>query len=98
MDDFLFTHWHVATTPGILIGIAAGLLLGLFHFATLKWNTRFYLAGDHAMALLLHTCRFLVLIVAMTMLAKAGAAPLLAAMASLLAARTLILRLARRVP
>ena len=92
MDNFLFTHWTVSLQLGAAIGVAAGALLGFIHFMSLKWNTQFYLSGDHGKALALHFGRFAILIVALTALAKVGAVALLVAMASMLAVRAVIVR------
>lgn len=46
----------------ILVGLAAGLLLGLIHFGSLWWNARLYAGGGWARALCLHLLRFCLLL------------------------------------
>lgn len=92
MNSLLFTNFALSLPLQALIGIGAGLLLGFLHFLSLKWNTRFYLEGRHGKALALQFGRFAVLIVTLTLVAKAGAVALLCAMAAILGARALVLR------
>ncbi|MGO9263553.1 MAG: ATP synthase subunit I [Candidatus Binataceae bacterium] len=68
--------------------VALGVLIGVGYFAALGWNVRLY-AGHGAgwRALLFHLSRLAVAVVAFTLCAKQGAAPLLASFAGFLAAR-----------
>ncbi|GEO86128.1 MULTISPECIES: ATP synthase subunit I [Alphaproteobacteria] len=92
MTEFLHAQWTVGMPFAILIGIGAGSLLGIAHFMSLKWNTRFYLDGGLAKAFLLQLARIAILVVVMTLLAKLGAVALLTGLACVLAVRAVIMR------
>jgi F1F0 ATPase subunit 2 len=96
MASFLFQHWSVTAPIQLLAGAGVGILLGLVHFMTLKWNTKAYLDGDHGLAFAMQVMRFALLIAALTLLAKMGAISLLSGMAFILLARAFILRRERR--
>lgn len=96
MGNFLFSNWAVSLPLAAAIGMVAGVLAGLIHFISLKWNTQFYLQGEHGKALLLQLFRFGFLITVLTVLAKTGAAALLTGMACILAARSIVLRRERK--
>jgi len=67
---------------------ALGGLIGVIYFVALAWNVRLY-AGHGAgwRALIFHLSRLAVAVVAFTLCAKQGAAPLLASFAGFLATR-----------
>ncbi len=78
---------------GVLIGLVAGVLVGLFHFRSLWWNTQAYANGGNPLrALALQFVRFGGLIAVLFGLAKLGALPLLAGALGLLLARSFVLR------
>jgi F1F0 ATPase subunit 2 len=77
---------------GALVGIAAGILLGLIHFGSLWWNVRLLASGGALRALAIQVLRFALLTAALLGLAKLGAAALLAGGLGLLLARGLLLR------
>jgi F1F0 ATPase subunit 2 len=81
---------------GLLVGLAAGTLLGFLHFGSLLWNTRLYLDGGWATALGLQLLRFGLLVVCLAGLAMLGALPLLGAALGLLLARGVLVRWAGR--
>lgn len=70
----------------------AGTLLGLLHFAFLRWNVRCLLSGRPLFSLGLQLLRFALTGGALALVAKLfGAMPLLAGTLGLLAARTRVL-------
>lgn len=76
-----------------MLGLAAGTLLGLAHFGSLRRNARLYAGGGTvAGALLLQLGRFALLAGGLTLLARLGALPLLSGALGLLVARSAILR------
>jgi F1F0 ATPase subunit 2 len=81
-----------------LLGLAAGMALGLAHFASLAWNTRLYVKGGAARALTVQLLRLALLALAFAWLARSGALPLLAGALGLLLARRLVLRRLGAVP
>lgn len=91
------THDLAALAPAIpaAAGLAAGALLGLLFFGSLRWNARLY-GGRVLLALGAQLARFGVLAVALTLLARWGAAPLLAAALGLMLARRVVLRRVER--
>ena len=97
MTSSILAHWDVPAPYAILIGIAAGAVIGFIHFASLKWNTRFYIAGGFAKAAALQFVRFAVLVAGFALVAKLGWAALLAATAALTVVRMVILRREREV-
>lgn len=67
-----------------------GLALGLAHFHGLRRDTRAYLArGVRLGAVAAHAARLLATVVALVLIARSGAIPLLAALLGFLAARFL---------
>jgi F1F0 ATPase subunit 2 len=82
----------LAMLAGIAGWLAAGALIGAFHFLTLRTSARMLAAGSSLpAALALHLTRFVVITGALTVIARYGALPLLAAMLGLLAARTAVI-------
>lgn len=76
---------------------ALGLALGHVHFRGLARTTQAYVgSGVQARTVLLHTIRILITAGALFLVARQGAAPLLAASAGFLVARAAAVRAARR--
>ncbi|HVZ10003.1 ATP synthase subunit I [Rhodopila sp.] len=82
----------MATAAHIALGIAAGVLVGLLHFATLRWATALYLGRHFALGLSLQLARLAVLGLVLSLLAHLGASALLAGALGLLAVRRPFLR------
>lgn len=76
----------------IILGMAAGALLGLLHFATLRWNTALYLGRNFALGLGLQVLRLAAVGLVFFLLARLGASALLAGALGLLAVRRPFLR------
>jgi F1F0 ATPase subunit 2 len=78
--------------------LAAGALIGAFHFLTLRWNVRMLATGQSLpLALALQLVRLAVIAGALAVIAvHFGALPLLVAAAGVLAARTVIVRIGVR--
>lgn len=85
----------VATTAHIVLGLAAGALVGLFHFATLRWSTTLYLDRKFALGLGLQLVRLAVVGLVLFILAHIGAGTLLAGALGLTAVRRPFLHRAR---
>jgi F1F0 ATPase subunit 2 len=82
---------------GAAIGLAVGLALGLAHFASLRRVTALYLdGGSPARAVALQLLRLALLAGLMLLLARLGAAPLIAGALGTILAREVILRRARK--
>lgn len=77
---------------GVAVAVAAGFALGLAYFAALRANVRLYADGRPAAALAVHAARTAVVVAAAVAAARAGAVPLLAALAGFVAARTVVVR------
>jgi F1F0 ATPase subunit 2 len=82
---------------GIVVGrIAAcllvGIVLGTGFFAMLRLNVRLYGSRRWPLAILVHLARWSLLVVALILLARAGATPLLSAAMGLLVARGAVMR------
>lgn len=86
---------NLALAPGLALAFAAGLLLGLLHFATLGAAVARYTGGHVAVGLALHVVRMVILVAALYGLARMGAGPLLAGAAGLFVGRAIIMRRAR---
>jgi F1F0 ATPase subunit 2 len=78
--------------------LAAGALIGVFHFMTLRWNVQmFAVGGSLVLASLSQLVRFALVACLLVVIARQfGALPLLAAAAGILAARSVVLRLGVR--
>ncbi|MBN8186367.1 MAG: N-ATPase subunit AtpR [Salipiger thiooxidans] len=77
----------------LFAGLAAGLALGLFHFATLHRVTALYVGGGSApKALALQLGRFALLVAGLVLLALWGATALLAGAAGVMIGRAVVLR------
>ena len=71
----------------------AGLMLGLVHFLGLRVNTRLFLEdGANLRAIGLHLMRVVATVVAFSLIAQAGALPVLAAFVGFLFARIAVQR------
>lgn len=83
----IYEHlFFVAQTSGWFL---AGVLLGLLHFVSLRWNVRCLLGGQPLFSLGLQLLRFAITGGALVLVAKSfGAMPLLAGTLGLMAART----------
>jgi F1F0 ATPase subunit 2 len=82
----------IAMLAGIAGWLAAGGLIGVLHFLTLRRSARMLAAGSSLpAALVFHLARFVVTVGALTVIARHGALPLLAATLGLLAARTAVI-------
>jgi len=67
---------------------ALGSLIGAGYFAALAWNVRLYVShGGGLKALLLHLSRLAVAVVALTLCARQGAAPMIASFVGFMAIR-----------
>lgn len=88
------------TTIGFqgMIGLVAGFLIGLLHFATLRWTLHLFSGGSLAEAFLLQFLRLGLLGGALYLLAVLGAMALLSGMLAILLARSVILRRTRSFP
>lgn len=85
--------------PTLLIaaGFALGLGLGLIHFASLKRVAELYVGGGSlGRALGLQLLRLAILTGLLVLLARQGAAPLLAGALGIIVARWIVLRRARK--
>lgn len=80
------------------LGLFAGTLLGLFHFASLRANVRLYVEGGAVRAVGIQILRFGLLVAVLAVLAKLGAVALLAGAAGLFIARGFVLRWVERTP
>lgn len=82
---------------GIVVGrmaawILVGVLLGMGFFVMLRLNVRLYGSRRWPLAILVHVTRWSLLVVALVLLARAGATPLLSAAMGLLVARGAVMR------
>lgn len=84
---------HLVSSPVLIfLSSAAGILLGVVHFGSLRWITRLYVGGRPWQAFGLQVFRFAVLLATLAALARFGASSLLAGALGLLAIRRPILR------
>jgi hypothetical protein len=88
---------HLPLAAHIPVGMTAGLVAGLIHFATLHRNVELLALGSIAKALAIQGARLGLLLVILFVLAKLGAWALLCGAAGLLAARTVMLRRYRAI-
>jgi len=75
----------------IAIGLIAGFLTGLLHFASLWWNARLFTAGAAGMAIALQLARIAVAVGVLTLLARLGFATLVSGGIAFLVARPLLI-------
>jgi hypothetical protein len=84
------TATHAAT---VCLFAGAGLMLGLVHFLGVRLSTRLYLEdGANLRAIGLHLLRVAATVVAFSLIAQAGALPLLAAFTGFLVGRIAVQR------
>lgn len=82
-------HDSLSLVAGAVAWSLAGVLLGILHFVSLRWNVRCILGGRPLASLGLHLLRLMVTGMALALVAKLfGAVPLLAGTLGLMAART----------
>jgi len=76
----------------LMIGFAAGAILGAAHLGSLWWSVVLLRNGRPILGVMTQALRFVVLAAALAIIARHGAAPLIAAATGVLAARTVLLR------
>ena len=81
----------------LMIGLAAGAILGAAHLASLWWSVILLRDGHPVLGILAQALRFVVLAAGLAVIARHGAAPLIAAAVGVLAARALLLRRLERM-
>ena len=81
-----------AMIVALMLGLAAGALLGAAHLASLWWSVVLLRDGRPILGVMAQAFRFVALALALALIARHGAAPLLAAAFGVLAARALLLR------
>ncbi len=91
----LFPYLYPAVQ--LILAVVAGLMLGLFHFASLRWLTRHYLLASLPFVMAAWALRIMVLIAAFVLLARWGGGPLLAGAIGLLIGRWWIMRRVRKI-
>jgi F1F0 ATPase subunit 2 len=96
MDAQAMTAFHLSAHDLAFAAawLAAGLVIGAIHFLSLRWNVRM-LAADRSMLLAaaVQFGRFVALGILLAVIARTfGAFPLLAGVAGIVTARTLIVR------
>ncbi len=79
------------------IGVAAGAALGAAHLASLWWSVVLLRDRRPILGATMQALRFVVLALALAVIARHGAAPLLAAAFGVLTARALLLRRLERM-
>lgn len=83
-------------TCTLLAALAGGAALGYAHFASLHRISDDYLGGRVARAIVIHALRLSVMAAALIVLARLGAAHLLAGALGVMASRFVVMRRARR--
>jgi len=94
------TNFHLTERDLILYVLSAsawltaGILIGVFHFLTLRWNVRMFAVGQSfLLALATQLVRFALIAGVLAVIASHfGALPLLVATAGILATRTAVVR------
>jgi F1F0 ATPase subunit 2 len=81
----------------LVAALAAGAALGAAHFGSLWWSVVLLRDGRTVAGIAAQALRFVALAAALALIARQGAAPLLAAALGVLAARGLLLRRCRRL-
>lgn len=81
-----------ALAAQFVLGLAAGLVAGAWHFISLRWNWPLFARGKTIAALALQIGRIALTCALLLMLARVGALALLAGMAGVLLARRIALR------
>lgn len=82
----------VANTPAVLVGLAAGALLGFLYFGSLWWNVRLYATAGLPAASGLQILRFILIAAGLWGLARVGSLSLLASAPGILVARGILVR------
>jgi F1F0 ATPase subunit 2 len=86
-----------AMTLALLVAFAAGALLGAAHFGSLWWSVVLMRIGRTVLGVAVQGLRFATLALALALIARQGAAPLLAAALGVLATRALLILRYRRL-
>jgi F1F0 ATPase subunit 2 len=81
-----------AMIVALMVGLAGGAILGAAHLASLWWSVILLRGGRPILGVAVQALRFVALALALALIARHGAAPLLAAAVGVLAARALLLR------
>ena len=81
----------------LIVALVAGAVLGAAHFFSLRWSVALIRDRRTALGVGLQALRFVVLAVALALIARRGAWPFLAAAAGILAARSALIWRARRL-
>ena len=76
----------------LTLGLAAGAILGAAHLASLWWSVALMRDGRPILGVVVQALRFVALAAALALIARHGAAPLIAAAFGVLAARAVLLR------
>ncbi len=76
----------------VLAGLAAGALLGVVHFGSLRWNVRLYAGGGAVAAFGVQILRFACTAAGLWALTRLGAPALLAGASGIVVARGVLLR------
>ena len=76
----------------VLVGLVAGAVLGAAHLASLWWSVVLMRDGRPVLGFITQALRFVVLALAFVLIARQGAAPLLAAAFGVLASRAFLLK------
>jgi len=74
----------------VVIGLFAGFLIGVLHFASLWWNARLFTTGSAGKAILVQMGRIAVAVAMLTLLARLGFAALLSGGLAFLVTRPLM--------
>lgn len=94
----LFDSAIIEAAFHIVLGFGVGALLGLAHFASLRWNAELYLDRGVALGLGLQLLRLAVLGAVLFALVQIGAGALLSGTLGLLAVRRFLVRSAGGLP
>jgi F1F0 ATPase subunit 2 len=86
-----------AMIQALMIGLVAGAILGAAHLASLWWSVVLLRDGRPILGFLAQALRFVALALALAVIARHGAVPLLAAAFGVLATRALLLRRFERI-
>ena len=91
---YLAEHQLILLVLSVSAWLAAGALIGAFHFLTLRWNVRMFAVGQSlSLALATQLVRFALIAGVLAIIAsRFGALPLLVATAGILATRTAVVR------
>ena len=81
---------EVGLAGQVVIGLIAGFLAGVLHFASLWWNARLFTTGAASKAIALQVGRIAMTVGVLTSLARLGFVPLLSGVLGFLLARPLL--------